>query len=355
MKILHTADVHLRKYNDERWEALQTVLDLGNKEKVDIVVISGDLFDSVLDAESLRPKIRDLFTGNNFKIVLLPGNHDIEAYKTGLYFGKDVTIITDFQQPFSYEELCIWGLPYEPIEGEEILHKLRAISKHCTHDRHHILLYHGELMDNLYSRRDFGSEGDQRYMPVKLSYFKECNIEYVLAGHFHSKFDVRQIEENRYFVYPGSPVSITKKETGQRKVNMFLLGEPPQEFPVDTFHYESIQIELDPFQSIDPIAVIEHHMQSLHPKAKIILTVTGYINSKDIGMSEVELTESIRKSVRERIEDVHEDVHCEFRDIHTILADSLFQSFEKKLEEEDCDDQRKKEIRELVIKAMMRV
>ncbi len=46
MKILHTADLHLRSENDERWAALTAVVDIGKKQKADVLVIAGDLFDS---------------------------------------------------------------------------------------------------------------------------------------------------------------------------------------------------------------------------------------------------------------------------------------------------------------------
>ena len=31
MKILHTADIHIREYGDERWESLQGLIELGKK------------------------------------------------------------------------------------------------------------------------------------------------------------------------------------------------------------------------------------------------------------------------------------------------------------------------------------
>jgi len=62
MKILHTADIHLREYQDERWETLQTLIELGKEAKVSIFVICGDLFDKDVDAEKLRPQIRELFS-----------------------------------------------------------------------------------------------------------------------------------------------------------------------------------------------------------------------------------------------------------------------------------------------------
>ena len=33
MRILHTADLHLKNYRDERWKVLQNLLELGKGEK----------------------------------------------------------------------------------------------------------------------------------------------------------------------------------------------------------------------------------------------------------------------------------------------------------------------------------
>ncbi|MHC1636382.1 MAG: metallophosphoesterase [Candidatus Methanospirareceae archaeon] len=62
---------------------------------MELFVISGDLFDKGIDAEILRPKIREIFSNNGFKIILIPGNHDSEAYKSGMYFGEDTIVLTD--------------------------------------------------------------------------------------------------------------------------------------------------------------------------------------------------------------------------------------------------------------------
>lgn len=95
MRILHTADIHLREYEDDRWKTLQKLIEIGKKEKVEIFVVSGDLFGKEIDAETLRPKIREIFSNNGFKTILVPGNHDSESYKSSMYFGEDTIILTN--------------------------------------------------------------------------------------------------------------------------------------------------------------------------------------------------------------------------------------------------------------------
>jgi DNA repair exonuclease SbcCD nuclease subunit len=249
MKILHTADIHLNGHRDERWECLETLVDIGRENKVDIFAICGDLFDKDIDAENLRPRIRELFSNTGFKVLIIPGNHDVDSYKSGMYFGEDVFILSTL--PFElveYGNIRIVGMPFEPIQGEALLRRIRALKETLTPDKKNILRCHVELLDAFFSRADFGAEGEGRYMPFKLSYFEGLNVDYVLAGHFHSKFDIWQLNNGGYFIYPGSPVSITKGETGQRKINLFEVGAPPREYSLDTFHFQELTVELNPFK-----------------------------------------------------------------------------------------------------------
>ncbi len=315
-----------------------------------MLVISGDLFDKGIDAENLRPKIREIFSNTGLKIVLIPGNHDSDSYASGIYFGEDSVILTDLNSPFQCKDVMVWGIPFEPIGGEKILGKLHSLANNLSPHKKNILLYHGELLNVFFSRRDFGDEGEERYMPVKISYFKDLKLDYVLAGHFHSSFDVQRLENGGYFVYPGSPISITKRETGQRKVNIFEIGKPPKEYLLDTPHFEEVIIEFDPFKDRKPIEAVEKHFNSLHPEARIILTVEGFVNGEAIGMTEVELVKQIRKVAGTRCV---EAPRCEFRDIRRILEDDLFKTFIEKLEETGYEEEKKERMRNMVIKAMM--
>ncbi len=82
-------------------------------------------------------------------------------------------------------------------EGEKVVEKLRSISNDLTPDKKNIYYITVNCL-MLFSRRDFGEEGEERYMPVKLSYFKDLNLDYILAGHFHSRFDMWKLENGGY-------------------------------------------------------------------------------------------------------------------------------------------------------------
>ena len=347
MKILHTADIHLRRYDDERWAALKTLIKIGKDKKIDIFVISGDLFDKDINAEKLRVKIRNIFSGTGFKIIIIPGNHDSASFTPGLFFGNDVVILGE--NTYDIGSVRFIGFPFSNIENGMVFKKLNNLSFVLKKEGTNILLFHGELLDVFFSRDDFGAEGNKRYMPVKKSYFDNLNIDYVLAGHFHTHFDVYQLKNGGYFVYPGSPISITKKEIGRRAVNIFEVGNAPNEFYLDTPYYEKLDIELDPFENENPVQIIQKSLEAVPENARILLNVKGYFDGKAVGITEEGLSKRITALVGSRC--ASKPV-LEFKDIRLLLEDDLFNVFLKKLKKKEIDEEQKKKMRNIAIKAI---
>ncbi|MEM3885440.1 MAG: metallophosphoesterase [Nitrososphaerota archaeon] len=87
MRFLHSSDLHLSERKSETIYALAEILNLSKDLYVDVLTLSGDIFDSPEDAEVLRPRLRRMFSGNNFKIIAIPGNHDFDVYRANLDFG----------------------------------------------------------------------------------------------------------------------------------------------------------------------------------------------------------------------------------------------------------------------------
>jgi len=348
VKILHSADIHLRSTDDERWEALQVLLSVAREQKADVFVISGDLFHKDRDAEMLRPKIRELFSKNEFPILILPGNHDARLI-SDMYFGRNVVLLTDLFQPCIIGNVAFYGFAFEPMDEHRVLDRLQQLSRHLLPDHTNILLFHGELLDVMFKRSDVGDDDESGYMPVRLSFFREIDIDYVLAGHFHTRFDIRPLPDEGYFVYPGSPVSITRRETGRRKVNIFEVGSPPEEYLLDTPHYEVVYVTLDPFDKTDPLTIIKERLNPVHPNAKVLLTVDGYFNKDTIGRNEKSLADGISTIAYPQCIEIRN----EFRDIQQVLDDELFTVFLGKLEARNDFGIRQNHIKELVIRAMI--
>jgi len=98
-------------------------------------------------------------------------------------------------------------------------------------------------------------------------------------------------------VYPGSPISITKREKGQRKVNIFEVGKPPEEQLLGTPHFEEVVIEFNPFINKKPLETVKTIIKKIHPEAKVILIIKGYVNGKEIKMSETEVVSQIKEII----------------------------------------------------------
>ncbi len=352
MSLLHTADLHLTEKNEERWAALDELVNLALRYKVSALVISGDLFDHHTEAERLRSRLRSSLGGKNFKTVILPGNHDHKVYRSGLYFGDDVSIIANWEEPVFLNDLVIWGLPYEQISGEKLVRRLHEIASRMKPDQKNYLLFHGELLDAYFSDQDMGDEGNLRYMPVRLSYFEAMPVKSVLAGHFHSRYASWRLPGGGFFIYPGSPVAVTRREAGIRKANLVNSGEDPVEISLDTSHYEELIIDLDPFSQKDPLEILDNKLENTHPRAKIFLTVQGLFNSSAVGLTEKKLVEEIRKRVEGRFA---AEPSIMFSDVQHILENDLFRRFKYKLDETDCSYEQREKVLEMLIGAFRMV
>jgi DNA repair exonuclease SbcCD nuclease subunit len=348
MKVLHTADIHLRAAGDERWDALERVVDLAASENVGVMVVSGDMFDRQIDAQKLKVHLRELFQKAAFRTVILPGNHDIRALSDEDYYGEKVTVLSRIDRPVDVGDIRLHGLPFEKTSGLKVMEKLFSVRERLDPDKSNILLYHGELLDVFYSRESFGDEEEIGYMPVKLSFFDRLGIDYVLAGHFHSNFEVQRYDGG-YFVYPGSPVSITKKETGLRSVNLFEVGKPPRAVELSTMHYDDIEVRLSPFSGVDALEEIERAISGRHDKARVLLTVKGFVDLASIGKTETDFAWAITALKTPQIESITEH----WKDIGFVRGHDLFGRFTEKLEAMPLAAEHRERIRDLALEGMM--
>jgi len=342
MKILHTSDIHIKERKDDSWKALELLLEIGAKEKIDFFVISGDLFDKKVSFTKLYPDLRPLLNSVEYEFIVIPGNHDETAFDRGAFLGENVKIIRDLMKPLEYEGLRFFGFPFKNITSGEVRYNLRKIKELAAEDKVNVFLFHGELLDHSFSGSDFGDE-EINYMGVRLSFFDNLNLQYVLAGHFHTNFQVYELASGGYFVYPGSPLSLTKKEVGKRSINLFKVGNAPKQYIVDTPYYQRIDLTFYPGDEKEIMLGIEEKIKNYPPKAKILLSLTGYTEEKE---------EEINKKIKEfekRFENL--EIENRIRGIKQLTEDNLFKAFETKLEK--LKHPREQGIKKLFIKCIL--
>ena len=324
MKILHTADVHLREDNPRTVEALKQVLAEAEAYDVDLLTIGGDFFDSPEDAEALRPELRKMLKDNPFDILAIPGNHDEDVYEGNLRFGNDLEILTD--TPFGsieFGDVEVIGVPFTSSMSEELF----AALKQRSADRPQILLLHCTLDIGFRS----GAVGDEEgmYFPVTRSTLAELDYDFVLAGHIHSKVQEVPLDNGGTFIYPGSPVSLSTKEEGER--NAVLIDTDTGSIstvPLDTFYYDSLSRMVRPGEEREILAEIEEWVSRREDDdCDLDVFVEGFIDEDEDEFYE-ELAEAANPVEPED----------ETRSVTTLLESSLYQRFEERLSERGEDD-----------------
>lgn len=355
MKILHSSDFHLIEEGDERWSALEETVRTARKKSVDALVISGDLFNSDADSDNLRPALRKIFDNTSFTTFIIPGNHDSKSFSAGLYFGENIRVLADpdwSKNIERFEDFSIVGIPFEEMDLPEFRNRLRKIPSLSDKSKPTVLLYHGELLDVSFDRNGFGPE-DGRYMPSRLAIFEEFDIDFVLAGHFHQNFIARSIGKNGFFVYPGSPVSITRKETGKRKVALIQDKKPPKEVELNSFHYFTLSIRLDGFGTANPLALVMKELNNIDSKAHVLLSVEGTIAG-----SEIDLTNAIKDLLKNSNVE-YSSPEFIYKDISRVTQHPVFHLFESKLLEEvekstnEISSEDIEKIKEMFVNAMV--
>jgi DNA repair exonuclease SbcCD nuclease subunit len=320
-RLLHTADVHLTPEAEERREALEAVLTEADEFNADLVTIGGDLFESEVAAEQLRDTLREVFTDRSYPVLVIPGNHDADAFRNNLYFGE--SFIPATETPFEYFEVGdvrVTALPYTPAATDELLVALRDRE---AFDGPECLLLHCSLEAPLHG--GVGDETTHRYFPVTKEELAGLDFEYYLAGHYHTQHR-QDFSNGGTFVYPGTPSSVTRKETGRRTVVRIDTEANPavQLTPLDSFHFDSLSLRITPGQEADALAEIQSQVdvwQGRQVNAEIV--VDGFTEMDEAAFSDALAAHSGDVQVTNRT-----------RTVEHILSHPLFEAFSDRLSQQ---------------------
>ena len=351
MRILHTADVHLRGNRDERWHALEAVLEAAVREAAGVVVVAGDLFDRDVDAPALKTDLRRRFEHFAGRVLIIPGNHDERGLRPGDFFGENVRVLAGHDTVAEIDGVRFVGVPFEDLGIDDTLRRLREAAKQRG-DGVSVLIYHGELLDLAPGAGVFGEEEGREYMPARLSDLAELGFHYVLAGHFHRAHDVRACGTG-YFVYSGSPVSITRRETGRRHATVVDVGAAPRPLALDTHHFATLDVRLSPGEDEHPVARVERELSALDPRASALVTVRGFVDLSRFGLREDEFHLAL-KEARARFNVAEFDAGA-CLDVGSILSADLFRRFASKLDRSVLSPEDRALARDMAIRAMMEV
>ncbi|MCR4436509.1 MAG: DNA repair exonuclease [Clostridiales bacterium] len=221
VKFLHCADLHLDApftslgsdgvkssiRRNELKQAFQGIIEAAEREKVDLLLISGDLYNHDYVKKSTINFINDGFHAiAPIKVFIIPGNHDPyvanSSYRS-FQWSENVYILTE-ETPcavFDSMGICVYGagLGVSRTNGPAFSH-LGPVDP----DYINILLFHGTVDMNI---------GQNAYNPVESKVLSSLGMDYVALGHFHNRKDDMGGTGTVY--NPGSPDPLGFDEPGE--------------------------------------------------------------------------------------------------------------------------------------------
>lgn len=216
MKFIHIADVHLgaepdagRAYSEGRlqelWDTFSNVIELCEREQIDLLLIAGDLFHR-------QPLLRELKEVNSLfstlsvtQVILIAGNHDYvkrDSYYRTFQWNHNVHPLIGADMGYTKLEsleLAVYGFSYHEKELRRMFEPFHAPGRMP----YEILLLHG---------------GDEKHLSFRRETLESAGFDYIALGHIHKP---QALIKNRA-VYSGALEPVDKNDTGQHG---FVRGE----------------------------------------------------------------------------------------------------------------------------------
>lgn len=286
MKILHTSDLHIGKYigtydlKEDTEYVLNQVVDTAIRERVEVVLISGDVFDRPNPSEeAIKMYVSFLkeLLDKNIKVIAISGNHDsgirLSAYKDIL--GKGYFVEGEFYSPMrkvslndEYGPVNFYMLPFftpfivksnlkleKGLENYDLAMDEIIKRENIDTSQRNIILAHQFVAGFKFggSEEDFSySNGDEKNVAgvgiISLDKFQ--NFDYVALGHIHKPQKISR-ETIRY------SGSLLKYKTSE------IDGPDKSVVIIDLKEKGNIEVKLDPIKPLHPFVKIEGLLSEL--------------------------------------------------------------------------------------------
>lgn len=202
MKFLHTADLHLdsafcsygakdaQKQREEGRQLLRRIFECAEREKCDMILIAGDLF----DGKFVSPESAELFCSlveqSSAIVVLSPGNHD--PYTENCFYAKVAERLADKLLLFTSPELQIFDIDRLGVSvygyaftSAVMTERPLSLIEELPEDDRNIKLFCGHA--------DLGVPFS-RYASVMLCELEKFGFAYSALGHVHNANDFEDDE-----------------------------------------------------------------------------------------------------------------------------------------------------------------
>jgi exonuclease SbcD len=245
LKILHTADIHLgakfsglgnkgASQREQLRATFKNVIATAIDERVNIVLIAGDLFDANQQPQRNIDLVIEQFNllgSNNIPVCLIPGTHDSfdssSIYRKVDFEGRcsNLKIFTDENiscKEYPNLDLTVYGKPN--LSNKSRISPLKGL-KRATSSRFHIAIAHGSF----YIPEKI-AEDDHIF---RLEEVKASGMDYLALGHWHRVYSCSGKPPAWYCGPPewipdqrerGAVLLVSLSDSGEVKVESKMLG-----------------------------------------------------------------------------------------------------------------------------------
>lgn len=234
-RFIHAADLHLdspfrgmshlpdairHRVRESTFLAFQNIVSLAIREKVDFLLIAGDVFD--LADRSLRAQIRfrsmlEPLAERRIPVYVIHGNHDpLDGQRASLSWPENVTFFKEEVEvlPVLRVEKSVTGTTI----SEKLLAHMHGYSYPTAKVFDNLVPHYKRRLDAPYAigllhTNVDGDANHDNYAPSSKRELIASGLDYWALGHVHTR---QTIHENPYIVYPGNIQGRSIRETGPR-------------------------------------------------------------------------------------------------------------------------------------------
>lgn len=246
LRVLHSADWHMdslfagldperRAYLKRKQREIPgRIAEICRREHCDLVLLSGDIFDSPTCRDS-ADSVRGALESCGVPVLIAPGNHD---YLTSgspwleMQWPENVYIFTAGLQSITLPQLdCkIYGAGYRSMDCGPLLDNFRAEGE----ETYQLAVLHGDPM-----------RPASPYCPVTSAQARDSGLSYLALGHIHKSGSFRA--GKTLCGWPGAPMGRGFDETGEKGVYILDLQEEAtcRFVELDTPQFHDIRLDTD--------------------------------------------------------------------------------------------------------------
>ena len=274
IRLLHSADWHLDApltgFTEAQAEFLRSeqrkipekIAALCRREKCQLLLLSGDLFDGAYTKETFQTVHRAL-SSLKIPVFISPGNHDFcrpgsvyleESWPENVHIFSHAAMES---VPLPELDCTVWGAGFESMDCPGLLEDFRVSGD----SRWNIGVFHSDPTST-----------SSPYCPITAQQVRQAGFHYLALGHIHKTGSFRS--GDALCAWPGCPMGHGYDETGTKGVIRVLLDDEirPEFLPLDTPRF----FDLDTDVEDDPGAALSALLPPAETKDFYRVTLTGY-------------------------------------------------------------------------------